>query len=249
MPNPQTERPAPGLEATDGYALVTGAGGGLGSALARRLAARRPVVLAGRNAARLAVVAAESPAGRALPVVCDVSDADAVAAAFDAGRRWAGSGPGLVICCAGSGAFGPVERTTPQEVRETLSGGLLGTIFVAQRAFAEMKAAGGGTICAVLSTDALTVRPGEAVYCAAKWGARGFIEALRAEAWGTGVSVVAVYPGGMRTPFWNDGNAAGKDTSAFMDPDEVAETVVEALTERRTLSVLDLHLNRRRPAS
>jgi short-subunit dehydrogenase len=77
----------------------------------------------------------------------------------------------------------------------------------------------------VMSTAALTGKPNETVYCAAKWGARGYTEALRAEA--KGVRVVAVYPGGMNTPFWaGDGKAAG-----FMDPGEVAGKIVSAIFE------------------
>ncbi|MCK7530244.1 MAG: hypothetical protein MZV63_03905 [Marinilabiliales bacterium] len=55
----------------------------------------------------------------------------------------------------------------------------------------------------------------ETVYCAATWGARGVHRTLRAELKGMNRRVVAVYPGGMNTPFWSE--AKGKDVSHFMD--------------------------------
>src|SRR5205809_655464 len=66
-------------------------------------------------------------------------------------------------------------------------------------------------------------KPNETVYCAAKWGARGYSEALRAEAKGTKLRVMTAAPGGMNTPFWP------QPRPDFMDPREVASVIVDAI--------------------
>jgi short-subunit dehydrogenase len=81
----------------------------------------------------------------------------------------------------------------------------------------------GGTIVNVLSTAALKPKPGESVYCAAKWGARGYTETLQQETKGTRARVIAVSPGGMQTPFWD------REREGFMDPQAVARLIVEAI--------------------
>lgn len=95
-----------------------------------------------------------------------------------------------------------------------------------------------------MSTAATTPRANETVYCAAKWGARGFTEALRVEAKGTPLRILAVYPGGMNTPFWSRTRGGGTDSSRFMSPGEVAAAICEAVRPRSSCYVSDLVLNR-----
>ena len=78
------------------------------------------------------------------------------------------------------------------------------------------------TIVNVMSTAALTGKKGESVYCAAKWGARGYTLALQAE---IPQRVLAVYPGGMNTAFWPE------ERANFMDPKEIAARIVAAVFE------------------
>ena len=103
----------------------------------------------------------------------------------------------------------------------------------------------GGLIVNVMSTAATAAKAGEGIYCAAKWGARGFTESLRLEAKGTPVKVVAVYPGGMKTPFWSDICGMSPDTSGFMEPAEVASVMVYNMLDKTSLYVADLLINRR----
>ena len=95
---------------------------------------------------------------------------------------------------------------------------------------------GTSPIVNVLSTAALIGKPNETVYCAAKWGARGYSEALRAEAKGTGVRVLSAAPGGMRTPFWRE------NRETFMEARDVAAAIVDAAF--RPLAVTELVIQR-----
>lgn len=100
------------------------------------------------------------------------------------------------------------------------------------------------SIVNIMSSSALMGRAEESIYCAAKFGARGYTEALRTELKGTKRNIIAVYPGGMKTEFWQvtDHN---RDISGFMDPAEVAEKIINAVMVKNHLAVTDLSINRK----
>lgn len=149
-----------------------------------------------------------------------------------------------VINCAGQGIFGAAGTYTRSDVEDVLRGNLIGTILFSEAAFSRFKASG-GLIVNIMSTAAQVPRANEAIYCASKWGARGYTESLRLEAKGTKALVIAVYPGGMRTAFWKSGRGANPDTSKFMDPAEVATAVRAAMADYSSLYSSDVTINRR----
>jgi uncharacterized protein len=100
------------------------------------------------------------------------------------------------------------------------------------------------TIVNIMSTSAQTGRADETIYCAAKFGARGFTEALRTELKGTKRNIIAVYPGGMKTDFWNV-QGQKRDISGFMDPGEVARKIVGAVLDTKGMIVSDITINRK----
>jgi short-subunit dehydrogenase len=101
------------------------------------------------------------------------------------------------------------------------------------------------TIVNIMSTSALLGRAEETIYCAAKWGARGYTEALRTELKGSKRNIIAVYPGGMRTDFWNI-PGQNRDISSFMDPAEVAEKILNAVIVTDKMFVTDITINRKK---
>jgi short-subunit dehydrogenase len=100
------------------------------------------------------------------------------------------------------------------------------------------------TIINIMSTSAHIGRPEETIYCAAKFGARGFTEALRAELKGTKRNIIAVYPGGMKTDFWK-APGQNRNISGFMDPAFVSEKIVNAVLDSKGLSVSDITIVRK----
>lgn len=100
------------------------------------------------------------------------------------------------------------------------------------------------TIVNIMSTSALFGRDQETIYCAAKWGARGYTEALRTELKGTNRNIIAVYPGGMKTDFWKM-PGQNRDISGFMDPKEVAGKIVHAVLNSKGMIVSDITINRK----
>jgi short-subunit dehydrogenase len=227
----------------DKYVLVTGAGSGLGKELATAFLDRgHKVVLVGRTKEKLLHYKERFDEDRALAIEADVAIQEQVERIFTESNRW-GNQPHIVISCAGEGVFGEVGTFSQEDVQRVLAGSLIGTILVSQRAFVEMKDQG-GFIVNVMSTAATMGRAQESIYCAAKWGARGFTESLRLEAKKTPVKIVSVYPGGMKTPFWSERAGLQPNTSSFMEPSEVADAIVDNLLGKSSLYVSDLVVNR-----
>ena len=192
-------------------AIVVGASSGLGLEIVRLLeAGGRTVVGVSRHGETT--------------IRGDASQRDTAVRALDDADKLAGAhGPvDLLVNCAGVGIYGPAGSYDDAAIAAVVDANLVATIVFCEVLALRFKDAG-GTIVNVLSTAALTGKPNETIYCAAKWGARGYSEALRAEAKGTKLRVMSVAPGGMNTPFWEEVR------TDFMDPREVAAVIVDAV--------------------
>jgi D-threitol dehydrogenase (NAD+) len=185
-------------------AVVTGAGRGLGAAIAEELATRGATVVVADVDRELATATAEQiastgePLRRASSATCDVSDPAAVAALFDAvvgehGRI------DVLVNNAGLGAVAPSEELSLEVWSQTLAVNLTGTFLCAQAAARHMLQAGRGVIVNVGSVFAATGMPMRAAYAASKHGVVGLTKVLGTE-WATrGIRVVAVDPAYVRT--------------------------------------------------
>ena len=188
-------------------AIVTGGTSGLGAAIAERLRERgvNVVTVSRRDEA---------------DITGDASHEDTVARAV-AHAESLGEIT-LLVNCAGVGIFGAAGSYDETDVRRILDANLVAMILFCDELFPRFTR-DGGTIVNVLSTAALIAKENESVYCAAKWGARGYTEVLKAEAKGTNARVISVAPGGMQTPFWSH------EREGFMDPAAIAAVIVNTL--------------------
>jgi NAD(P)-dependent dehydrogenase (short-subunit alcohol dehydrogenase family) len=225
-------------------AVVTGGSSGLGFALAELLGAEGIAVsVLGRDPTRLgdAVARLRDGGADARGIPCDVSSQDQVRAAFEEiGRE---GSPAFLFNVAGVGRFGPVDELTEDMIEEVSAGNLNG-LMIATAAALPFLRANGGTIVSVLSTAALVGRPDEAVYCAAKWGARGFMEALRVALKGTSVRTLTVFPGGMRTEFWSPRSGLTPDLSTYLDPRDVARQILRVVLDPGAAHVTEMTISR-----
>jgi NAD(P)-dependent dehydrogenase (short-subunit alcohol dehydrogenase family) len=180
-------------------ALVTGAGGGIGSATARLLAAQGAHVVCTDRRHDAAAQTAERIAaegGSAAAVACDVTDPDSVADAVAV----AGARLGVLVNVAGVGGFAPTTDVTLDDWNRTLAVNLTGTFLACQAALPALVARE-GSIVNVASVAGVRAVPYNAAYCASKAGVILLTKSLAVEYGGRGVRANCVCPSSVATPF------------------------------------------------
>lgn len=178
-------------------AWITGASSGIGTALARELAARGAhVILSGRDAARLAEVAADC--GETLLLPFDVRDDAALAEATAKAIGWNGH-VDIAIANAGISQRSRALKTDMQVYRDIIAVDLTAQIAFAQGLIGHMAERGSGALGFISSVAGKVGVPMRTAYSAAKFGLAGYADALRAELSINGVSVHTIYPGSVAT--------------------------------------------------
>ncbi len=228
-------------------ALVTGGASGLGYSISEELLKHNiSVYIVGRNEDKLQNAyekLSEKYATNISYIVGDISDEIFVKELFSK-LDSKDKSIDYLFNCAGVGRFGSLEENNREKIDIAFSGSLIGLILMSSNAVKAMRE-NGGTIINIMSTASLKGNANESIYCAAKWGARGFTESLKTELKGSNIKVVSVYPGGMNTDFWSKECGSSPDVTKFMHPDEVAEEIVHAILDRKSMYVGELILERK----
>jgi NADP-dependent 3-hydroxy acid dehydrogenase YdfG len=221
------------VELEGNVALITGASGGIGAAVAHTLhEAGASVGLLSRRGHDLGLE-------RGLGVACDVRDRASVERGTDAVVERFGR-LDIVVANAGVGAYGRVLDLDPDRVEAMIDVNLKGTLYTAAAALPHVVAAGGGDFVALASVAGLRAFPGEAVYNASKFGQLGFTRALDHELREYGVRAACICPGGVKTDFAiGTGREEGDpELEGLMTADEVAEVVLFTVTRPRRMRIL-----------
>ena len=181
--------------------VVTGAGRGIGRAIAIELARRgHDVALLARTPSELDETRAlvEKIGRHALAVTCDVARAEDVARAAERVAKNLGA-PSVAIANAGVVRRALVTEMSEADWDDVVDVNLKG-VFLAARAFVPaMRAAGSGRFVAMGSISSTLGTARQSAYCAAKWGVVGFVKSLAEELRGTGVQALTVLPGSVDT--------------------------------------------------
>ena len=225
-------------------AFVTGASRGIGAAVARALSDEGVAVgLASRSGDDLGLP-------NAIGLRCDVRDNEQVEHAVAQTVERFGR---LDICVAnaGVGSYHTLVDTPLDHLEEMIDVNLKGTIYAARAAIPHLVASGEGDLVTVASEAGRRGLPGEAVYCASKFGQVGLTRALDHELREHGVRCTNVCPGGVATDFaLEDGYGRTPDVlEGMMTAEEVAEVVLFCVTRPRSHRILETALRPMKEAS
>lgn len=244
----------------DKVVVITGAGSGIGRALAIE-AARRGARIAISDvnldaAAETAELAAAVGATGTLVTRLDVADRAAfLAYADDVAGHF--NRVNVLINNAGVTVLGEFEDTTLEEFDWLLNINFGGVVTGTKAFLPHLVASGDGHLVNISSLFGLMTVPGQTAYSASKFAVRGFTEALRQEMLISGypVGVTCVHPGGIRTNIITNGRAtAGRELGplnalfeqkmARTSPEDAARTILKAVLRRRPRALigLDAHL-------
>lgn len=210
--------------------VVTGAARGIGLAIARALLQRGArVALADVDHTALDAATTELSGGaNAIAVACDITQAEEVRQLAD--ETESKLGPIAVwINNAGLARHRWITDYTEDEIDLMLAVNLKGSILGSQAALRRMIPRRRGHIINIISTASLRGIPSETVYCAAKWGVRGFTQGLAEEAAPHRIRVTALLPGGVDTAFWTDASERQAPVEKFLRADHIAEATLRIL--------------------
>lgn len=242
----------------DGPTIITGGGRGIGTAIARRVAADGGAVsLWGRNRKGLEAVAKEISlvASQVHIATVDVSREDEVLAAVESTVADLG-GIRAVVNNAGVANPGPFEELTVAEWDELFAINARGVMLATKFTLPHLRAAGGGAYVNLVSEVGRLNQANNVAYGASKAAVVNFTQGLGAELAADGIRVNAVAPGPVETDMWDGAvrkraGAEGKTpeqfrqavlsgipSGRFTDPTDVAEAVAFLLDEDRSRSVL-----------
>jgi NADP-dependent 3-hydroxy acid dehydrogenase YdfG len=217
-------------------AVITGASGGIGAAIARLLHARGVNLgLASRRGADLGLdgVIAQS---------VDVRDLEGLVVLCDATAERFG-GIDIVVANAGVGAYGAFLELSREHLDEMLDVNLKGTVYAIRAALPHMLGREGDVVT-LASEAGRRGLPYEAVYCASKFGQVGLTRALDHELREHGIRCTNVCPGGVATDFaLEEGRGRPREGLAgMMSAEDVAEIVVFVLERPRHFRILETAL-------
>ncbi|MGA8113651.1 MAG: SDR family oxidoreductase [Actinocatenispora sp.] len=222
--------------------VVTGAAGGIGTALARRFAAEgaAAVCVSDRDGAESLAEQLRAAGTRALSVPADVGVEAQVRDLVETTESQLGP---IGLFCANAGvASGAGLEATDADWAAAWSVNVLAHVYAARAVLPGMLARGGGHLLHTCSAAGLLSAPGDAPYTVTKHAAVGFAEWLALQYGNAGIGVSALCPQGVDTPMLTDGLQDGNPAARFvaasgriLDPAEVADAVVEGLAAGRFL--------------
>jgi NAD(P)-dependent dehydrogenase (short-subunit alcohol dehydrogenase family) len=216
-------------------AVITGAGSGIGRALATRLSDHGcPVAIVDTDMLTLEETAAALP-GTVLVRKLDVRDRQGQLAFAAEVAEWAPAPIGAVFNNAGVALSSTVAEASPEDDEWLLAVNFDGVVHGVRAFLPVLLKQGSGAIVNTSSVFGLAGIPYQSAYCASKFAVRGFTESLRHELVGTGVRAITVHPGGVSTNIVRNGRMRADPLRLDRNRDEMAaefEATVRTTPER-----------------
>jgi NAD(P)-dependent dehydrogenase (short-subunit alcohol dehydrogenase family) len=222
------------LDGRGKFALVTGAAGGIGQPLTRRLLdAGFHVLMLDINAEGLEA-ARQKLGGTTTGLVCDLTNSASVAAAAASVREITGQ-IDVIVNNAGLIKPGPFLNLREEDIDRQVQINLLGPLRVLHRFLPVVP--NGGSVVNIISMAGILPLADSSVYTAGKFGLRGFSSSLSLELRGRGIRVSGIFPSGVDTPMLRmEAQSGGSPLNFVSDPlsaDQVADLAIRAVREGR----------------
>lgn len=212
-------------------AVVTGAGGAIGTEICRKLAERGHDIIA-VDVNDVGLKALQANVSRVTPVRCDLTGATEIARLAEV----VGDDCAILVHAAGLVVTTPFERVSDAEIQREVSVNLVAPMLLTRALFPALQASRGHVV-AVASLGSILPMGESPGYSASKFGLRGFLLALAARKSATGVLTTIVNPGAVDTPMLRHEAATGGSALNFigtpLEPDQVAQAVLSALDRPR----------------
>jgi short-subunit dehydrogenase len=233
-----------GMNLSGRKALLTGATGGLGRAIAHALAERgAQVALSARKQEALEELAAELPGNGHTVLPADLADPEAAE-----GLAAEAAGTEILIANAGLPAAGKIDDFTPDQVKRALRVNLEAPMLMARALYPSMIESGSGHLVFVASLSGKAASPRSSIYNATKFGLRGFALGLRGDLAPKNVGVSIVSPGFIREAgMFADAGSKPPPGMGTATPEQVGKATVRAI-ERNKAEVAIAPLQQRAAA-
>ena len=212
-------------------AIITGAGRGIGAAIARKLAGMGTIaVLAGRTTESLQAVAKaiSEAGGRGEVAQCDVTELSSVESLARHVEATLGRLDILVNNAGVGGSSSPLHQLAPEVWDRIMNTNLRGVYYCIRSLAPLMMRSGGGHIINISSLAGKNPLPNGAAYSASKWGLNGLTYSVAEELRNHNIRVSVICPGSVHTDF---SPHAGKDAGRMLQPEDVAYAVAMLVTQ------------------
>jgi NADP-dependent 3-hydroxy acid dehydrogenase YdfG len=224
---------------TGNIAWITGAGRGIGAAIAKELAMNGSrVVLSSRRQNDLQKIADEihAQSGQALVQVCDVSKrVEVQRVAGEIKSTW--GAVNILINNAGIAVFRKIIDTVEEDWDAMMQTNVKSAFLCCQAVLPDMIALQSGHIINIVSVAGRQPYYNCGGYCASKYALNGFTDVLRIETRKYGIKVTSILPGATDTAIWGDTNP---DRSRMMSPDQVGKAVVAVCGAASSMMIEEL---------
>jgi len=221
------------------FVLITGATSGLGRSMAEIFCSEGyGVILHGRTASNMEETKKllQKYPDSYVSLLGDLSSDKTIQALAQLSEK---KDISILINNAGECIKSDLDKLSSEQINNMVALNLSAAINLTQKVYSFMKKRKSGIIVNIGSLDSLNASKSNSVYCATKYGLRGFTDSLRMEARDHGVRVVGVYPGGMKTESYRK-NAGDEKYNKAMEPRDIAKMILIACQDNGSRSQDDL---------
>ena len=221
----------------DKKVLITGGNRGLGKELAKAYEkAGAQVVITGRN--EEALIAAVEGTSMCY-AVCDLMNTNSIYELVDVMDD-----VDVLVNCAGVFPVGTLEETSLEDYQECMQVNVTAPFILIKELSKKMADKGWGRIVNIASSSAYAGGPKTSIYCAAKHALLGLSRSLFKELKGSGVRVLCVSPGTIKTDMGREVEKLGQEYDTFMEPEEIADYIVYNTALNGHMVSEEIRLNR-----